>query len=277
MKSFFSILLITLFISCNSSDDDTLKSLGQTEEDIVAYIAANNLTAERSETGLYYIVEEEGDGDFVDIKATVNVKYTGYFLDGTVFDSSDSEGYTFQLVNLIRGFSEGLTNFKKGGKGKILIPPSLGYGSYGSNIIPGDAVLIFDIEILNVYNPQTEDNIIAYLAENNLVAEDNGEGVYYIVENEGDGDPINENSVVTINYTGYLLDGTEFEKSPDGGSTLYLANTISGFSEGISFFNVGGKGTIFIVPELAYGENGYSNTIPPNTVVAFDIEVLSKN
>ncbi|WP_111706537.1 FKBP-type peptidyl-prolyl cis-trans isomerase [Lutibacter citreus] len=277
MKAFFSILLLAFVVSCNSSDDDILAPLGQTEDNIIEYLATNNINAERSDSGLYYIIEEEGEGDLVDIEALATISYTGYFLDGTVFDASGTSGYSFYINNLIKGFSEGITKFKKGGKGKLFIPPSLGYGNSGTSTIPGEAVLVFDIEVINVNNPQNEDNIIAYLNDNNLVAEKTNTGVYYITENEGDGESVLENSNVTINYKGYFLDGTEFENSPDGGATIELQNTIKGFSNGLSQFKLGGKGTILITPDLAYGENGISNLIPPNTVVIFDIEILSIN
>lgn len=274
MKSLFSILLLALIVSCNSSDDDSLDSLGQTEADIVQYLTANSINAEITNSGLYYIIDEEGEGDLVDPTAIVTVSYTGYFLDGSAFDATGSDGYTFDLQNLIQGFSEGITKFKKGGKGRLFIPPSLGYGSYGSSLIPGDAVLIFDIEIIDVNNPQDEDDIIEYINENNLVAEKTNSGVYYIIETIGDGDAVTENSSVTINYKGYFLNGTIFDESSEGGTSLNLQNTIPGFSEGTALFNVGGKGTILLTPELAYGENG-SAVILPNTVVIFDIEVLS--
>ncbi|SDX08882.1 peptidylprolyl isomerase [Lutibacter oricola] len=272
MKSYFYILFFALFIACNSDDDD-IKSLNQDEGDIIEYLQTNNLSAETSSSGLYYIIEEEGTGDLIESNASVIVKYTGTFLDGNQFDASSDEGYNFKLEGLIAGFAEGLTHFKKGGKGKLLIPPSLAYGESGNGTIPGSAVLVFDIEVLNVYNPQGEDDILTYLNENSLTAESTDSGLYYIVDEIGDGETIFSTSTINVIYKGYLLDGTEFDNSNGTAVELNLQSVISGFSEGAQLFNTGGKGTLIIPPELAYGETGYSNTIPPNAVVVFDIEI----
>jgi FKBP-type peptidyl-prolyl cis-trans isomerase len=71
--------------------------------------------------------------------------------DGTKFDSSRDGGLPFKssLGGLIEGWKEGIPYFGKGGKGKLLLPGSLGYGSSGSGSIPGNAVTIFDIELID--------------------------------------------------------------------------------------------------------------------------------
>jgi len=126
----------------------------QKEEDrdiILKYIADNNLDAKSSDSGLFYVVEEEGTGARIYQNSTVNVIYKGYFTDGSVFDESDNDGATFSVNRLIEGFSEGLQYFRQGGKGKLLVPSHLGYGENGTSNIPGNAVLIFDIDIVRVY------------------------------------------------------------------------------------------------------------------------------
>ena len=80
----------------------------------------------------------------------VNVVYKGYFTDDAVFDESAPNGVTFNLSQVIPGWTEGLQYFKEGGKGKLFIPSSLAYGRYGNQSIPGGAVLIFDIDLITV-------------------------------------------------------------------------------------------------------------------------------
>jgi FKBP-type peptidyl-prolyl cis-trans isomerase FkpA len=75
------------------------------------------------------------------------VDYTGYFMDGKVFDESVS---TFSLRGVIAGWREGIPLFGKGGKGKLLIPSRLGYGSNPPPGIPKDAVLLFDIHLIDI-------------------------------------------------------------------------------------------------------------------------------
>jgi len=131
-------------------DFEVPDALDQTETDIVKYIADNNLNTQRSNSGLYYIIEEEGTGDSPATDSNVTVAYKGYLLDGTVFDQSSSSGISFNLSQVIPGWTEGLTYFKEGGKGKLIIPSHLAYGPNGTSGIPGGAVLVFDISLLKV-------------------------------------------------------------------------------------------------------------------------------
>ncbi|WP_298765706.1 FKBP-type peptidyl-prolyl cis-trans isomerase [uncultured Polaribacter sp.] len=117
--------------------------------DILEYIATNNLDAQKTESGLYYVIDKEGNGARPNAASSVTVAYQGFLLDGTVFDQSDAEGITFDLNAVIAGWTEGLQLFKEGGEGTLIIPNELGYGITGiPPTIPGGAVLIFDIKLL---------------------------------------------------------------------------------------------------------------------------------
>lgn len=104
-------------------------------------------------SGLRYIEEGVGSGD-VRAGQTVNVHYTGWLTNGTKFDSSRDRGQPFAFPlgagRVIRGWDEGVATMKIGGKRRLIIPPELGYGSQGAgNLIPPDATLIFDVELLS--------------------------------------------------------------------------------------------------------------------------------
>lgn len=106
-------------------------------------------------SGLKYIDEVVGTGASPKTGQTVTVHYTGTLENGKKFDSSLDRGqpYTFRLgVNpVIQGWVEGLSTMKAGGKRKLIIPPSLGYGAEGNGpTIPPNATLLFDIELLSV-------------------------------------------------------------------------------------------------------------------------------
>ncbi len=102
-------------------------------------------------SGLQYKVLKEGTGRTPDEKDQVTVHYKGTLADGTVFDSSYKRGepVTFPLNQVIPGWTEGVQLMKKGAKYRFFIPPTLGYGERGNREIPGNAVLIFDIELLD--------------------------------------------------------------------------------------------------------------------------------
>ena len=147
MRKYFYLLLIALSISC--SNDDNINYDAKNEADIIKYIADNNLTATKSNSGLYYIISNEGNGIRPTATSNVKVTYKGYFLNGETFDQNTT-GIEFNLQQVIKGWTEGITYFKEGGSGILLVPSKLGYGSNGRSGIPGGSVLIFDINLLEV-------------------------------------------------------------------------------------------------------------------------------
>lgn len=114
------------------------------------YLSAQNLVAERTDQGLYYIIDEEGDGDFPQSQSVVTVRYEGYFLNGDVFDSSRGETITFSLQQVIEGWTLGIPLFNEGGGGTLLIPSTLAYGNAGTNGIPPNYPIAFDVELVSI-------------------------------------------------------------------------------------------------------------------------------
>lgn len=158
MKQFLSALIIaTLFISCSNEpkiDKGPQKTdyTAENEKEIKEYLSKNNLTAERSNSGLYYIIDVPGTGDQPTASSNVTVAYKGYYTNGKTFDQSKPEGLSFGLYEVIKGWTEGIAYFKTGGSGMLLIPSHLGYGSFDYRGIPGGSVLIFDVKLIAVNN-----------------------------------------------------------------------------------------------------------------------------
>lgn len=102
-------------------------------------------------SGLRYEILKPGEGPAPKPTDTVKVHYHGTMVDGTVFDSSVQRGQPveFQLDGVIPGWTEGLQKTNKGGKIKLYIPSSLGYGDQGKGDIPPGATLIFEVELLD--------------------------------------------------------------------------------------------------------------------------------
>ena len=105
--------------------------------------------------GLKYQDLTVGTGALAEGGMTASVHYTGWLTDGTKFDSSVDRGQPFSFTlgrgQVIRGWDEGVQGMRVGGKRKLTIPPDLGYGANGAGgVIPPNATLVFDVELLDV-------------------------------------------------------------------------------------------------------------------------------
>ena len=100
-------------------------------------------------TGLYYIELVEGTGEKAEDGDSITIKYTGSFLNGSIFDYGS---FSFVLGNneVISGFDEGVAFMKEGGTAQLIIPSNLAYGSRESGPIPANSTLIFKVELLEV-------------------------------------------------------------------------------------------------------------------------------
>ena len=276
MKSLFMALFVFLIVSCNSDDDDGFGKdyKAENEQEIQAYIAANNLDATRSSSGLYYVVDVEGDGAAISSVSDVSVRYKGFYTDDTLLEEN-TEGVSFNLQQVIPGWQEGLQYFNEGGSGMLLIPSHLAYGSEDFNGIPGGSVLIFEIEVID-YDVENEEEIVKYIEDNNLDATASGTGLYYVIEEEGTGEQPEADSNVTVVYKGYFTNGSVFDESDEIGISINLNQVIPGWTEGMQYFKEGGSGKLLIPSSLAYGRYGNS-TIPNGAVVIFDVNLKSVN
>ena len=111
------------------------------------------MTSIKTPSGL--VIEDlvVGNGDAASAGQRVSVHYTGWLTDGKKFDSSKDRGQPFMFSlgrgEVIRGWDEGVTGMKVGGKRKLTIPPDLGYGARGAGgVIPPNATLTFEVELL---------------------------------------------------------------------------------------------------------------------------------
>ncbi len=210
-------------------------------------------------SGLKYVDEIVGAGDTPQPGDYVVVHYTGILQDGTKFDSSLDRGepFVFQIGvgKVIPGWDEGVGSMKVGGKRRLIIPPELGYGERGAgDVIPPNATLIFDVELLDIPRVQVED-----------------------IE-EGDGAVAEEGDTIAVHYTGTLEDETKFDSSLDRNEPFEFAlgagQVIPGWDIGLQGMKVGGKRHLTIPPELAYGSRGAGGVIPPNATLIFEVELL---
>ncbi|XP_058510691.1 peptidyl-prolyl cis-trans isomerase FKBP10 [Solea solea] len=184
------------------------------------------------------------------------------FADGKKFDSSHDRGKTFVsqvgLGRLITGMDRGLLGMCVNERRKITVPPHLAYGNVGTGgIIPPDAVLVYDILLLDIWN--TEDKVETRTVSKPASCKRTTVASDY----------------VRYHYNGTLLSGETFESSHSGNSTYnsYLGqgDLIKGMDEGLLGMCVGERRIIIVPPFLAYGETGYGSLVPPQATLVFEV------
>jgi len=277
MKSLFIAFFVVLFVSCNSDSDDSFpKDYTEiNEQEIIEYIGANNLDATRTNSGLYYDIDELGEGAAITATSDVSIRFKALYLDGSILDETTESGLSINLQNSIPGLTEGLQHFREGGSGTLLIPSSLAFGSTDYNGIPAGSVIIFEIEVID-YDVENEQEIVGYIEANDLNAIESGTGLYYVIEEQGTGEQPTETSNVTVAYKGYFTDDTVFDESSQDGVSFDLDKVIPGWTEGIQYFKEGGSGKLLIPSSLAYGKFG-KQSIPGGAVLIFDVNLKSVN
>jgi len=109
-----------------------------------------------TESGLQYKVLKQGEGKKPVKGDKVEVLYTGKLIDGTVFDttSEDNKPRQFDITRVVKGWTEGLQLMAEGSKFEFHIPPELGYGARDMSQIPGNSVLVFEVELIKVHSPE---------------------------------------------------------------------------------------------------------------------------
>lgn len=244
---------------------------------------------------MYYKVDRPGTGANAEAGKKVSVNYTGLLLNGEKFDSNVDpqfqhvQPFEFMLGagNVIKGWDEGIALLKKGGKATLYIPSSLAYGKNSpSPKIPANSVLVFEVELIDIIEKQDDTKLLQeYLTKNNIKATKTASGLYYKIDRQGTGDNPKVGQKVSVNYTGMLLNGEKFDSNVDPQFqhvqpfefNLGTGAVIKGWDEGIALLKKGGKGTLYIPANLAYGENSPSPKIPANSVLMFEVELININ
>jgi FKBP-type peptidyl-prolyl cis-trans isomerase len=146
------VVILGLLPLATGCGDDSSGPKDPTQLVFAPFLAVNLDQMTRTASGLYYQDLVVGNGAEAVSGGDVTVHYSGWIHDGTPFDSSvGGDPVTFNLNQVIAGWKEGIPGMKVGGKRKLVIPPSLGYGKSGiPGVIPKNATLVFDVELLGV-------------------------------------------------------------------------------------------------------------------------------
>lgn len=146
--SFHFIILLLLIATISSCKKDDGEDQRATDHALIEqYASENQLNGKFTTSGLYYVIEEKGNGEFPGPYAVVKVTYKGYLLNGSVFDEGTIPASP--LSNFIPGWVEGIQLIDKGGQIKLIIPSYLAYGAQSTGDIPANSVLVFDVLLHN--------------------------------------------------------------------------------------------------------------------------------
>ncbi len=233
-----------------------------------------------TDSGLQYVILEEGEGEESPEEGEiVQVHYTGMLQNGDQFDSSLDRGEPIQfplgLGRVIPGWDEGIGLMSVGDTYMLIIPPELGYEDQVVGLIPPNSTLYFEVELLDILPGAPE--APAEVDEDDYTETDNGL-LYYDLE-EGEGATPEEGERVTVHFTawfeesGELLDSSYFQGDPFT-FPVGIGQVMPGWDEGMTTMQVGSKRQMVIPPDLAYGEEGFRDVIPPNTTIVLEVELL---
>jgi FKBP-type peptidyl-prolyl cis-trans isomerase FkpA len=159
MKKITTLFLFSIVLlgACSKDEDqpcgysESMVVAPQSEINAVqAYLGTNGIAATQHPSGLFYVIETSGAGATAGLCNAVTVNYVGKLTNGTIFDQTTGSPATFTLGQLIIGWQKGLPLIKPGGKIKLYIPPTLGYGPNANGPIPANSILIFEMELVAV-------------------------------------------------------------------------------------------------------------------------------
>lgn len=132
---------------------DNSNKIDENQDKIIReYLLNNNLKAERTIEGVYHVITQKGDKKTPKNDSKIEAHYRGFLLNGDEFDSSFQRGRTavFPLTGVIKGWQIAIPLIERGGKAKVIIPSSLGYGERAiGHKIPANSILVFDIELID--------------------------------------------------------------------------------------------------------------------------------
>ena len=218
---------------------------------------------------------EAGDGPEVQEGWLLAIAYIGWLYDEAAPDNKGSEfisvaaedpdSFRFGVGQVIPGIDRGMAGMRVGGKRRIVVPPDLGFGAQGNNLVPGNATLLFEVGLVAGAEAPFESTDLQV----------------------GSGEEAENGDSLSMAYHGWLYDllapdnkGDTFDSTTAEAPfdfTLGVGAVIVGWDLGIVGMRVGGRRRIVIPHELAYGAAGRQPRIPPYATLLFEVELLAVN
>jgi len=296
--------LVTFHITLLSIDSPE-EMQKREEANLNKYLTEKKITIKPRESGIFYLEMEAGTGLKIDSGCMVKINLRVYLIDGKLlYNSTDRpEPIKFRYGKRFdtQGLDEAIGLMRGGGKATIIVPSKMAFGDQGKgSLVPPFTPLVYEVEILDVQSKadfekeQAETKakeklqketakkeeaykIAKYLKDNNVNVAPTSTGLFYIEKVKGTGRQPVPGDKVSVHYTGTFLDGKKFDSSFDRNApfafTLGKGQVIKGWDEGIALMHQGGKATLIIPSNIAYGDRTMGEITPYSTLV-FEVELL---
>ena len=274
------VLVAVIVYSCSEPNESILSQIESIEE----FVEGRSETFTSISPELLFSVIDSGDMEAPGFSSTVMIEYIITDLDGQVLDAPESP-ITIQLNRLIDGLATGLSRIGRGGRVLVVMSSDEAFGEIGDSRIPANTPIFADARLVEHWENIAElheRQIQNFLQDNMLPDSIEVNNSFYVF-----GDTmtiaapmdstlvVEDTSVITLNYLGYLLDGTIFdERYVTQDTTVRLSQTIQGWQDVLVNFSQGWSGSMFIPSSSAFGAQGY-RTVPADTPVAFDFTIVS--
>ncbi len=290
---FMISIFISVFMIYSCEDDDPVEN----EYVFLDHFDVQGKDTITTETGLQYVVVDEGNGLTAENGLKITFSYTAYLEnDCTVVESSEEYSFRLGADYIITGLLEGLNYMKSGAKYKFIIPPGLAFGNNSYYNIPSNSTVVYDVEMVNIESDlelfTEKKNIQEYIDTNNITSDSLLNGMYFIPGTQGTGISPIAPDIVAINYTGRFpytnvvfdtnlkdtaqVHGIYNEERSYEPLTFRMGTSmiIYGLQYGLNQMNEGGSARLILPSYLAYGPEGDQNEIPPYSTLIFDVELL---
>lgn len=274
--------------------------------DLALYLSKNYPDAQPTETGMFIIENKKGKGKMPKVGDIMSFDFSVSLLNGEVLYDSKQAGRPMEAEKGkpfdTEGFSEGLNTLRVGDEAVFIVPSKLAFKEQGRpGIIQPYTSLIYGVTLNSVKTKAEHEKELAaqkaeaeaetaklqsqeaitianYIKENNVTVAPTETGLYFIETAEGTGEQAASGDKVKVHYHGTLLDGTKFDSSYDRDSpfefTLDRGQVIKGWDEAIAMMKVGGKATIIVPSNIAYGARARGGVIHAYAPLKFDVELL---
>lgn len=296
------ILLLIFFMELVFAQDNTIG--------LEQILQEKGIEPKVTDYGLFYEVLENNTNSKPKLGDYIAIQFEGQLIDGTVFDTSDpKEPFVFQVGHrqVIRGLDLGVRELPIGSKGRLYIPPNLGYGIRGAGEkVPPNTPLIFEVNIVKKLTDAEYDKYMIelekkeqaayqatveaqFLKDKKLIQEyaltkklrtkRTVSGLSYVITKRGKGTNAKPGDELEVTYEGVLLDGRPFDATKSKETykvVLGKGKVIKGWEEGLTYFAEGSEGILLIPSKLAYGQRAIYEkevAVPANSVLIFNIKV----